>query len=76
MSAMKTALTTAAATSLALVLGVPAALADGPRPSSGTTIAQSGETRSATDRLLPHYEWQYHYVGRHARLEGYWAPVR
>jgi hypothetical protein len=23
-----------------------------------------------------HYEWQYHYVGHHARYEGYWALVR
>ncbi len=22
------------------------------------------------------YEWQYHYVGRHQRIEGYWAPVK
>jgi len=73
---MKTILTAAAAMSLALVLGTPAALADGPRPSSGNTIAQTGEPRSATDRLPPHYEWQYHYVGRHARLEGYWVLVR
>ena len=21
-------------------------------------------------------QWQYHYVGRHAHLEGYWAPVK
>ena len=24
----------------------------------------------------PHYEWQYHYVGRHARYEGHWVLVR
>ena len=74
--AMKTVLTAAAAMSLALALGRSAALAEGPRSSSGNTIAQIHEPQSATDQLLPRYEWQYHYVGRHARLEGYWVLVR
>ena len=73
---MKTALTTVAAMSLALVSGLSAALADGPRPNGGNTIVQTGELHSATDRLLPHYEWQYHYIGTHGRVEGYWALVR
>ena len=72
---MKTMLAAAAAASLALVLGSPAALAEGPKPSSGTTIAQTLEPQIMTGQLLPHYEWQYRYVGRHARLEGYWALV-
>ena len=24
----------------------------------------------------PHYEWQYHYVGRHPRYQGDWVLVR
>ena len=24
----------------------------------------------------PHWEWQYHYAGRHARYEGHWVLVR
>ena len=23
-----------------------------------------------------HWEWQYHYVGHHARYEGYWVWVK
>jgi hypothetical protein len=25
--------------------------------------------------VIPHYEWQYHYVGRHAHWEGQWVLV-
>lgn len=75
-SVMKTLLAAAVAASLAVVLGSPAALAEGPKPSSAATVAQTRDSRFATDRTMPHYEWQYHYVGRHARLEGYWALVR
>ena len=40
-------------------------------------ISQSLEPPLATEPSVPpHYEWQYHYVGRHAQLEGYWALVR
>jgi hypothetical protein len=72
---MKTALAAAAAMSLALAPGLSAALAEGPRPSGGNTIAQTVEPHSATDRPR-HYEWQYRYVGTHGRLAGYWAVVR
>jgi hypothetical protein len=74
---MKTMLVAAAATSLALALASPFAMAEGPRASSSTAVAQSAEPQSPTEEAVPsHYEWQYHYVGRHARLEGYWALVR
>jgi hypothetical protein len=73
---MKTISTAAAAMSLALALGTSAALAEGPRLSSGNTIAQTSEPHSVTDRLPPRYEWQYHYVGKHGRLEGYWMLLR
>ena len=26
--------------------------------------------------VAPHYEWQYHYVGRHARYVGHWVRVQ
>jgi hypothetical protein len=73
---MKTIMAAAAAASLALMLGAPMALAEGAKPSSTNTIAQTRDPRSATDQMSPRYEWQYHYVGRHARLEGYWVQVR
>jgi hypothetical protein len=73
---MKTILAAAAAASLALVLGSPMALAEGARPSSTNTIAQAREPLSSTDQMPLRYEWRYHYVGRHARVEGYWIPVR
>jgi hypothetical protein len=74
---MKTILAVAAATSLALVAVSPFALAEGPRPSSGNAIARSAGGEPAIEQSAPpHYEWQYHYVGRHARLQGYWALVR
>jgi hypothetical protein len=27
-------------------------------------------------KIKPHYEWQYHYAGRHAYWEGHWVLVR
>jgi hypothetical protein len=62
----------AAATVLGMALAAPA-WADGPRPSSSNTIFPDGQLQPSA---APHYQWQYHYVGRHARLEGYWAVVR
>jgi hypothetical protein len=73
---MKITVVAAAAASLALLLGSPMALAEGARPSSTNTIAQTREPPPATGQMPPHYEWQYHYVGRHARMEGYRVPVR
>ena len=26
-------------------------------------------------KIKPHYEWQYHYTGRHAHWEGHWTLV-
>ena len=73
---MKTILVAAAAM-VGLALASPFALAEGLRASSSNTISQSLEPPLATEPSAPpHYEWQHHYVGRHARLEGYWALVR
>jgi hypothetical protein len=43
----------------------------------GSTVPQAAygaPLQAATG--APHWEWQYHYVGRHARYEGYWVLVR
>jgi hypothetical protein len=73
---MKTMMFAAAAT-LAVALGAASASAEGPRASSGNAIFQTAEKQPVVARsAAPHYEWQYHYVGHHPRLEGYWALVR
>ena len=68
---MKTTLQAAGLAIVAAGLIHGAALADGPRPHSGTAIAQNTERQPPAAR----YEWRYHYVGHHPHLEGYWAPV-
>jgi hypothetical protein len=73
---MKTILAGAVTAGLALLLHSPMAQAEGVKPSSTSTIAQTRDPRSLTDPMRPHYEWQYHYVGSHGRMEGYWALVR
>ena len=73
---MKTLLRAAAAL-LGVALASPLALAEGLRASSSNIVWQHLEPQTATEPSAPpHYEWQYHYVGRHARFEGYWALVR
>jgi hypothetical protein len=73
---MKTKLAAAVPVVLVLMLGSPMALAEGPRQSTNNTITQTRSSLPSTEQKLPHYELQYHYVGRHARLEGYWVLVR
>jgi hypothetical protein len=49
----------------------------GPRP-QGTS--QRGILELPFDpeaaKIKPHYEWQYHYAGRHAHWTGHWVLVR
>ena len=74
---MKTIWLAAAAITLAVIANTASALADGPRASSYHTIVQATEKQPVGGpAAVPHYEWQYHYVGHHARLEGYWALVK
>ena len=75
---MKTKLlATAAVAVLATALYSPWALADGPRPSGSTAISQAAGTGLPSgEAATPHYQWQYHYVGRHPQWEGYWALVK
>jgi hypothetical protein len=69
---MKTVWFATAALALGTAIHALPAAADGPRASSGNMVANETATRVAA----PHYEWQYHYVGHHARMEGYWALVK
>jgi hypothetical protein len=103
------------ATTLALMaaIGLAPAMAQGPKPSGGTTwsgisqpvdpdaVPAHSANRSflgasphgtsqkgfvvmpfdaAAAKIKPHYEWQYHYAGRHAHWEGHWifvtAPIQ
>ena len=74
---MNTRWVAAAAVVLAGGLSAGAALADGPRPSSSHAIAQSAARQAQiSETAMPRYEWQYHYVGHHPHLVGYWAVVR
>ena len=74
---MNTRWVAAAALILAGALYAGSALADGPRPSSSHAIAQSGQRQAeAQQTASPQYQWQYHYVGHHPHLVGYWAVVR
>jgi len=74
---MKRVVIAAAAAALGVALGSVATLAAGPRASSADAIAQFAELRPAVgQRAAPHYEWQYHYVGHHPHLVGFWAVAR
>ncbi len=74
---MKSLLLTAAAATASMIAAAPTpAVADGPRASSGNTIPRGELNQLPGSPAAAHYEWQYHYVGRHARLEGYWAIVK
>lgn len=49
----------------------------GPR-ANGRTVAPGILNLPAdlsTPAIKPHYEWQYHYAGRHAHWEGQWILV-
>jgi hypothetical protein len=73
---MKTTWLAAAAIPLVLTTNVASALADGPRASSNHSVSQTTDKRALGGHaVIPHYEWQYHYVGHHARLEGHWVLV-
>ena len=70
------------ATTLAVVAAVSLspAMAQGPGPSSGNTVPTALDHRdngsSSAAATAPHYEWQYHYAGRHARWQRDWILVR
>jgi hypothetical protein len=59
---MKTLLAAATIVALSTLLNV-----------SPASAAQYGPP--AVTSGTPHWEWQYHYVGRHPRYEGHWVLV-
>lgn len=74
---MKTIWLAAVATTMAVTANAASALAEGPRASSTHAIFQTAEKQPlGGPSAVPHYQWQYHYVGHHPRLEGYWALVK
>jgi hypothetical protein len=41
---------------------------------NAATLPQTSYAAPAQNAAgTPHWEWQYHYVGRHARYEGHWS---
>jgi hypothetical protein len=53
------------------------AMAQEPRPSgSGAAGFFNLPVDPAAAQIIPHYEWQYHYAGRHAHWEGNWVLVK
>ena len=66
---------------LLAVIAVAFAAAANPSPASAAKLLAPtpGELFSQPTGTMTgsaHYEWQYHYVGRHARYEGHWVLVR
>ena len=55
----------------AAAVSLPPAMAQGSKPAGGTTVPAPNATAAP-----PHYEWQYHYAGRHARWQRDWILVR
>ena len=70
-----------AARALAFAVGVnltpAAAQTAGSDNNTGSAVPQTAyAVPSQNTAAAPHWEWQYHYVGRHARYEGHWVLVR
>ena len=48
-----------------------------PEIATGSSVPQAAHLAPAQPATgTPHWEWQYHYAGRHARYEGHWVLVR
>ena len=67
---MKNLLIAAAIATVTAAAGLSPSWAAGPRASSSDAIHEAAKTGT------PHYEWQYGYVGRHARYQAHWVLVR
>ena len=77
---MKTPQVTAAAIAFAAVANLAPAVAE-ELPASGAnawqTMPQVADSQGPAALVTaPHYEWQYHYAGRHPRYEGRWVLVQ
>ena len=74
---MNTLLRSTATLAVAAALGLSPAMAQGPRPSgSGAAGFLSLPVDPPAAQITPHYQWQYHYAGRHAHWEGHWVLVK
>ena len=72
---MKRVFVAAATTTLETAIYLPSAFAgDTGSGAVATQVADAGAM--VVPSQAPRYEWQYHYVGHHARYQGYWALVR
>jgi hypothetical protein len=47
-----------------------------PQNNTGTNLPRAAQAAALQNAGAPHWEWQYHYAGRHARYEGHWVLVR
>lgn len=65
------------ASAVALTVGssLSPAFAEGPRPSGHDDFPPSAYNLVQPSQA-GHWDWQYHYAGRHNRYEGQWVWVR
>lgn len=48
-----------------------------PENHTGYNVARTADGATSQTAIgTPHWQWQYHYAGRHARYEGHWVLVR
>ena len=76
---MKALLLAAATVAFAAVMNLPpavAAAANGNGSAWPGYLQATGSGPSGAATRAPHYEWQYHYAGRHPRWQGHWVLVR
>ena len=69
----------ARAVTFAVAVSLPPAAAQttAPESSRGSTVPQTAYAAPSQYAIgTAHWEWQYHYGGRHARYEGHWVLVR
>jgi len=73
---MKRLLLTIAAVAGAAAANLSPASAGEPQAPAATAWPAADGPDSRSETRTSHYEWQYHYAGRHARYEGHWVRVR
>jgi hypothetical protein len=76
---MRPLLLATAAVVLTAAINVSPAAASGPGDLVNRTwpnLPQAGSAMPGAATPTPHYEWQYHYAGRHPRWDGHWVLVR
>lgn len=74
---MKALWSSAAALAIMAAVTISPAIAQGSRPfGSSQTGIPNVSVDPSVDDTIPHYEWQYHYAGSHARWQGHWVLVK